>query len=149
MHLLCEEMYLTQIFGTQGSGVLWPYKLKINLVFLILHYYHVLRPNNKLKVFQPLPHQWTWGCWGNLKKRYLLNRTTTIDPLPYCFRGNQWIQICACGWRDNFVISIDYQYWLFYCHNRMAIVNKTTWHILCGGYPGLLNDWSTKLEGTQ
>ena len=82
-------MYLTQIFGTQGSDVLsdyGPYKLERNLVFLILHYFHVLMPNNKLKVFQPLPHL------GVLGQFFL-----TIDPLPYCFRGNQWIQICACG----------------------------------------------------
>ena len=28
MYLLCEEMYLTQIFGTQGYGVLWPLLIK-------------------------------------------------------------------------------------------------------------------------
>ena len=81
-----------------------PYALKINLVFLILHYFHVLRSNNKLKVFQPSSTYEPGGVGEIKKKRYLLNRTTTIDPLHYCFRGKQWIQICACGWRDNFVI---------------------------------------------
>ena len=90
-------MHLTQIFGTQGSGVLWLLQIKKNSCFSYFTLLPCLNAQQQIEGFSTPPPPMNLGVLRqNTFKWYLLNRTTKIDPLPYCFRGNQWIQICAC-----------------------------------------------------